>query len=157
MRLSVRGIERERERGPTEPDQAHTTRLKKERDRNVPDGSKSYLSRKREKARGGGGSGSGGGRGEVVEEVKLMIDLCGELLRRKRKRSLSVDGNGHAGGGKTRRRDCLRLQGHLRGYYGTGFYVLWSLDLLLGVECSAVFLVVGWMVLGFSRGVQDAA
>ena len=120
MRLSVRGIERERERGPTEPDQAHTTRLKKERDRNVPDGSKSYLSRKREKARGGGGSGSGGGRGEVVEEVKLMIDLCGELLRRKRKRSLSVDGNQYAGGGKTRR-DSLRLQRHLEGCYDTGF------------------------------------
>ena len=38
-----------------------------------------------------------GGGGEV-EEVKLMIDLCGELLRRKRKRSLSVDGNQDARG-----------------------------------------------------------
>ena len=53
-----------------------------------------------------------GGGGEV-EEVKLMIDLCGELLRRKRKRSLSVDGNQYARGGKTRRRDSLRLQRHL--------------------------------------------
>lgn len=79
-----------------------------------------------------------GGGGEV-EEVKLMIDLCGELLRRKRKRSLSVDGNQYAGGGKTRRRDALRLQGHLQDCYETGFYVLWSLDLLLGVGCSAVF------------------
>lgn len=148
MRLSVRGIERERERGPTEPDQAHTTRLKKERDRNVPDGSKKLSLEKKKKKREEGVVVVVvvvvGGRGEV-EEVKLMIDLCGELLRRKRKRSLSVDGNQYAGGGKTRRRDCLRLQGHLRGYYGTGFYVLRSLDLLLRVECSAVFwLWVGW-------------
>ena len=42
-------------------------------------------------------------------------------------------------GGKMKSRDSLRLQGLLRGCYDSGFYVLWFLDLLLRLGCSAVF------------------
>lgn len=119
MRLSVRGIKRE---GPNRIGlSAHDQGQKGEESETYRTAQK-RLSRDKKKKRqeevvvvvvvvGGGGE---------VEEVKLMIDLCGELLRRKRKRSLSVDGNQYAGGGKTRR-DSLRLQRHLEGCYDTGF------------------------------------
>ena len=145
MRLSVRGIEREgpNRTGPSAHDQTQkgeeskrTRRLKK------------AISREKKKKReeevvvvvvvvGGGGE---------VEEVKLMIDLCGELLRRKRKRSLSVDGNQYAGGGKTRRRGCSTATRAFTGLLRDWVLCIMVLGSFVGswMFCCFWWLWVGW-------------